>query len=352
MPANDARPGAAEPHRADEADRVLLAQLHAAAGWWAGQRTWRVSSSHTGGGVIEAFEAAVAGRVAPDARALALPSGTAALHTALAAIGVGPGDRVGLPAVNWAASGAVLRALGAVPVPLPVYPGTGLLAADLPWADSNGLTAVIAVHLHGLTCDVSAVRRACPGIPVVEDAARAWAACYPDGAPVGSAADACAFSFGSAKTPSAGELGCLVTRDKACYQEAVRRTQHPTRQLLAALPEPCQDQVMTRVAPVVALLGCYVLHEHAKTVPALRRSAARAAAVLHAAGLTVLTDPSLHVPGTVAVRARRSDVRAALTRAGVAFTAVDGADVTVQPDCPPRLARAIRLTELTIVTCV
>ena len=348
MPA-DPLPALPLPHRAATADRDLLAQVSAAVGWWAGQRTWQVSSSHTGGGVIAALESAVAAAVAPGARALALPSGTAALLAALVAAGVGPGDRVGVPAADWTASGAVLRLLGATAVPLAVSPRTGLLEVNR--IAAAGLTALVAVHLHGLTCDVPALVRAFPGVPVVEDAARAWAARYPDGRPVGSCADVCAFSFGSAKLPGAGELGCLVTRDEDRYRAAVRRTQHPTRQLLAGVPEPSRDQVMTRVAPVAALLGAYLLHEHAEAVPALRAAAARAAAALRAAGLTVLTDPDLHAPGTVAVVASRNETRAALAGADVAVTALDGADVTVHPDYPRRLARALRLGELTVVTC-
>lgn len=346
-------------HRAAVADRGLLAQFSAAIAWWAGQRTWRVSSSHTGGGVIEAFEAAVTAEVSADALALALPSGTMALLAALAALGVGPGDRVGVPAADWTVSGAVLRALGAISVPLPVDPVTGLLdpvLLDPAFLNSaqlagNGLKALIAVHLHGLTCDVPAIRRAVPGVPVVEDAARAWAARYPDGSGIGSAADACAFSFGSAKAPGAGELGCLVTRDLALHRAAVRRTQHPTRQLLAGVPEPCQDQVMTRVAPAAALVGAYVLHEHARAVPALRKAAGTVAGALRAAGLRVLTDPSLHAPGVVAVRAAPHQVLGLLSTAGLEFSAIDSADVTVHPRYPPQQARALRVSELTVISC-
>lgn len=356
------------PQRAAVVDRDLLDQLRGATRWWAAQRTWRVSSSHTGGGVIEALEAAIAAEVAPGAHALALPSGTAAMITALTAVGVRRGDQVGVPAVDWNAS-AVLRAVGATSVPLPVDPATGLLdlsvihrsvndasGANLTDCDAVGpstarLAAVIAVHLHGLTCDLPAIRRALPGVPIVEDAARAWAARYPDGNPVGSKADACAFSFGSAKLPGAGELGCLVTPDLAVYREAVRRTQHPTRQLLEGICEPRQDQVMTRVAPTMALLGGYVLQEHARTIPGLRAAAVRAAVALRAAGMAVLTDPSLHVPGTVAVRAAPPAVRAALTAAGVGFAAVDGTDVTVHSDFSRRLARGFLDGELSVVTC-
>jgi hypothetical protein len=355
MPADQVTPPPPQPspHRADTADRDLLAEVSAAVRWWAAQRTWQVSSSHTGGGVIAALEAAVADAVAPGARALALPSGTAALLTAFAAAGVGPGDRVGVPAADWTASGAALRLLGATAVPLAVDPRTGLLdvAAIAARRPTGRLAAIAAVHLHGLTCDVPALAGAFPCVPVVEDAARAWAARYPGGEPVGSRADVCAFSFGSAKRPGAGELGCLVTRDEDRYRAAVRRTQHPTRQLLAGVPDPSCDEVMSRVAPVAALLGGYVLHEHATAVPALRAAAARAVTALRDAGLTVLTDPALHAPGTVAVLASKDETRAVLRKADVAVTAVDGPDVTVHPGYPGERVRALRLSELTVVTC-
>jgi hypothetical protein len=367
-------PAGPVPQRAAVVDRDLLDQLRRATRWWSAQRTWRVSSSHTGGGVIGALEAAVAAEVAHGAYALALPSGTAAMLAALTAVGVCRGDRVGVPAVDSTASAAVLHALGATPVPLPVDPLTGMLdpsatrlsATELSGTDPSvtdpavcdavcpstaRLAAVIAVHLHGLTCDVPGIRHAIPGVPIVEDAARAWAARYPDGNPVGSGADACAFSFGSAKMPGAGELGCLVTRDLAVYRAAVRHTQHPTRQLLEGIREPCLDQVMTRVAPAAALLGGYVLHEHARTIPGLREAAACATATLRAAGMPVLTDPPLHVPGTVTVHAAPSAVRAVLAAAGVEFATVDGTDVTVYPDYPRRLARSFLDGELSVVTC-
>jgi hypothetical protein len=355
-----AEAGGLAPQRAADVDHELLGQLMRATRWWAEQPTWRVSSSHTGGGVIEALETFVAAEVAPDARALALPSGTAALLTALKAVGVRWGDRVGVPAVDWTASAAVLGALGATPVTLPVDPVTGLLdpsptgssaarAAD--GHTSARLAAVIAVHLHGLTCDVPAIRRALAGVPIVEDAARAWSARYPDGSPVGSGADACAFSFGSAKLPGAGELGCFVARNPVVYRAAVRDTQHPTRQLLEGIREPRQDQVMTRVAPAVALLGGYVLHEHAQTVPALRAAAARAAAALRAAGMAVLTDPFSHVPGTVAVRVASPAVRAVLIAAGAEFCTVDGADVIVHSDFRRGPTHGFNGSELSVVTC-
>src|SRR5207245_2767435 len=118
---------------------------------------------------------------------------------------------------------------------------TGLLGSQ-PRLTSD-LKCVIAVHLHGLTCDVPSLRRAQPGLVIIEDAAQAWAAQYPDGTPVGSAGQTCTFSFGAAKSPSAGELGCLVTRSQDLFRMAVMQTQHPARQLLTGIARPRDDQV-------------------------------------------------------------------------------------------------------------
>ena len=324
-------------HPAAVADRDFVDDVTAAVRWWRAQRTWRVTSSHTGGGVISAFEEAVAQQVGPEAYALALPSGTAALKTALEITGVGPGDQVGVPALDWTATGAVLRALGARAVPLPVVRETGLLdVAEVARRElARDLSAIVAVHLHGLTCDVPALRRARPGLPIIEDAAQAWAACYPDGSPAGSAADACAFSFGAAKSPSAGELGCLVTSTSGLYRNAAALTQHPTRQLLAGVTCPRADQVMTRVAPVAALLGAFVIHRHAARIPALRQAAGYVARALQDAELPVLTDPAKHAPGIIAVSAAPAEVRPLLPRqplpGGLVIGTVDSGDVSFSP---------------------
>jgi len=345
------------PHLAGAADREFIELLSAATAWWATQRTWQVSSSHTGGGVIAAFESAVADSVGSDVRALALPSATAALSIALEILGVGPGDLIGVPAVDWTATGAIAGALGARTMPLPVDPDTGLLDAGQiarHGAVTQDLAAVVVVHLHGLGCDVPALRRALPGLPVIEDAAQAWASHYPDGRPVGSASDACAFSYGAAKSPNAGELGCLVTRTRTLHQAAVARSQHPTRQWLTGIACPRRDQVMTRVAPAAALLGAYVLHQHLKLTPELRQGGRLLAQALAGAGLPVLTDATRHAPGIVAVRAAPEHVRLVLPTVflpeGVTVRVVDLADVEVHPGYSDEATLSALVTGITIIT--
>jgi hypothetical protein len=345
-------------HPARVADQALLHEIRAACDWWETQHIWQVSSSATGGGSIAALEDSVVGRVAPGAVALALPSGTAALTTALrTVVSAAPSYGIGVPALDWTASRAVTRSLGFSTVALPVSPDTGLLDTHRLARDpeiTQGLAAVVVVHLHGLACDVPTLRRALPSLPVVEDAAQAWAARYPDGTPVGSAADFCAFSFGPAKSPSAGELGCLVTRTPGLLQAAVALTQHPVRQLLTGITRPRQDQAMARVAPVAALLGAYAIHRHSTQEAALRQAATHLAATLRHADLHVLTNPELHSPGTIAVRAVPDQVQNALRGTtlggGITITSIDGADLHVHPDAQDRQQLRELAATLTVIT--
>ncbi len=333
--------------------RELIADIADAAAWWATQETWRVSSSHTGGGVIAAFESGVVHAVGQDALALALPNATTALATALRALGICAGATIGVPSLDWNGTAATAHAAGTCTTPLPVAPQSGLLdtayLARYP-ESTKGLAAVIAVHLHGLTCDVTALCDSNPALMIIEDAAQAWGAKYSDGKPVGSAGHACFFSFGATKSPSAGELGCLVTHSARAHQEAVALTQHPTRQLLTGIARPRRDQSMARVAPVVALLGAYAIHRHAAQTARLRQAATLVAAQLSDSGIAVLSDPALHAPGILCVRADVGIAQRALAQLTLGHDAViaevDRADLQVQPDVANghalhELARAI-----------
>jgi len=221
---------------------------------------------------------------------------------------------------------------------------------------TEGLAGVIAVHLNGLTCDVPGLRRALPGLRIVEDAAQAWGARYPDGSAVGLAADACVFSFSAARWPNAGELGCLVTQRTSLHQRAVEMTQHPVRQLLTGTVAPKDDHLMTRVAPVVALMGAYALQRHASQAPLLRRAGSRLATELTLADLDVLSDAAVHAPGVIAVKAHPTRVRAAVREIslgrGVTIASIDHARMHAHPEARVdadlrRLARSI--TTVTIV---
>lgn len=179
---------------------------------------------------IAAFEEEFAGSV--GARfGLATSSCTGALHLALLALGVGPGDEVVVPSTSWVATGAVVRYVGATPVFVDVDYTSWTM---LPEAFSDAITprtrAVVPVHLYGVPADMPAICSIAQnaGIAVVEDAAPAVGASIAN-RPVGSFGAAAAFSFQGAKLLVTGEGGMLVTSDTALRDAAWKQQDHGRR---------------------------------------------------------------------------------------------------------------------------
>ncbi len=158
----------------------------------------------------EEFAAAVGAR-----HAVAVTSCTAAMHLALEALGVGPGDEVIVPTMTFAATGEVVRYLDAKPVLVDVKPDDHNID---PAAVERALTprtkAILGVDFAGLACpldDLLALVR--PGKSyVVEDAAHAFPTEY-RGRTVGTISDITCFSFYATKTLTTGEGGMVTTND-------------------------------------------------------------------------------------------------------------------------------------------
>jgi len=158
------------------------------------------------------FERAVADYVGV-AHAVALPHCTAAIHVALAARGVGPGDEVVVPDATWIASAAPVTYVGATPVFVDVDEETWCLDAEaLRAAITPRTRAVIPVDLYGGLPDWDALRAVAAeaGLFVIEDAAEAIGSVY-RGRQAGSLGDVGTFSFHGSKTLVTGEGGMLVT---------------------------------------------------------------------------------------------------------------------------------------------
>ena len=151
--------------------------------------------------------------------ALAVSSGTAAMHLALLALGVGPGDEVITSPITWPATANVVEHTGATPVFCDVREDDLNLDPSLLAASVNERTkAILPVHLAGQPCDLDPIHAL--GIPVVEDAAHAFESRY-RGHKVGGLSDATCFSLYATKNVAAGEGGLVVTnRDDVA--EAVR----------------------------------------------------------------------------------------------------------------------------------
>lgn len=147
--------------------------------------------------------------------AIAVNSGTSALHLALESIGVKKGDEVIVPSLTFCASVQVITALGAKPVFCEVSPND--LCIDVKDAQtkiSSKTKAIIPVHYCGIACQMDALLRIKNeyGIRIVEDAAHAFGTCYKDKF-LGSFGDICCFSFDPIKNITCGEGGAIIVHD-------------------------------------------------------------------------------------------------------------------------------------------
>ncbi|MEU4692548.1 aminotransferase class I/II-fold pyridoxal phosphate-dependent enzyme [Actinoplanes sp. NPDC023714] len=176
---------------------------------------------------LDAFEEQVAAAVGVR-HAVALASGTAALHLALIGAGVRRGDTVLVPSFTFAASANAVTYLGARPVFVDSTPASwnvdpALIAEELrARAERGGLPrAVIAVDMYGQCADYEPLLTACDryGVPLIEDAAEALGATY-QGRPAGSFGLAGVLSFNGNKIITTGGGGMLVTDDGRMAKQA------------------------------------------------------------------------------------------------------------------------------------
>ncbi|MET7879551.1 DegT/DnrJ/EryC1/StrS family aminotransferase [Micromonospora profundi] len=168
------------------------------------------------GPYLQRFEEQFAARCGA-ATAVATGNGTVALHLALAAAGIGPGDEVIVPALTYVATANAVVYCGARPVFVDVSPESWCIDVDqVASAVGPRTRAVIAVDLYGHPADYSALRALCErhGLLLVSDAAESFGALL-DGRPTGDLADVTTFSFFGNKVITAGEGGCVTTSDPA-----------------------------------------------------------------------------------------------------------------------------------------
>jgi dTDP-4-amino-4,6-dideoxygalactose transaminase len=191
----------------------------------------------TMGPKVAEFEASIAEAVG-TAYAAAVSSGTAALHLALLALEIGPGDEVIVPAYTFPATANVVELCGARAVLVDVDPDTfNLDVAAVAAAVSSRTRAVMAVHLFGRPVEWEALQTAVPQeVALVEDAAGALGASY-RGTPCGALGVAACLSFHPRKIVTTGEGGA-VTTDEAALDAAVRRLRHHGWATLGDMPAP------------------------------------------------------------------------------------------------------------------
>lgn len=152
--------------------------------------------------------------------AVAINNGTAALHAALLAANIGPGDEVIVPAFTFVATATAVAMCGAKPVFADVDEKTFTIS---PTQVAERITprtrAVIGVHLFGQPCDIEALQEICESksLKFIEDAAQAHGALY-KGERTGSFGYCACFSFYATKNMITGEGGMVTTSDKAANE--------------------------------------------------------------------------------------------------------------------------------------
>jgi dTDP-4-amino-4,6-dideoxygalactose transaminase len=154
--------------------------------------------------------------------AVAVSSGTGALHTALSALGVGPGQEVLIPAYLWVAVAAAVVNLGAIPVLIDIDDTFCLDPSAVERQITPKTTGMILVHMSGAPGDVKALRAIAQerGLFLLEDCAQCAGGSV-DGEKVGSFGDMATFSFQNNKNMTSGEGGCVVTNDQRLYRRAL-----------------------------------------------------------------------------------------------------------------------------------
>ena len=168
----------------------------------------------TAGPFVPEFEERFARYLGAPA-AVAVQSGTAALHVALAEIGIGPGDEVIVPALSFVASVNPVLYAGATPVLVDVDPETWTLdMAKVRKALTPRTKAVIPVHIYGNPCDMDALMEICEqrNILIVEDATESLGGTW-RGKPTGTLGEFGCFSFNGNKLITTGGGGMVIARD-------------------------------------------------------------------------------------------------------------------------------------------
>ena len=154
--------------------------------------------------------------------ALAVNSGTAALHCAVAGVGVETGDEVIVPAFTFIASAMAVLHHNAIPVFVDIDPKNYLIDPAAIEAKITPRTkAIMPVHIYGLPCDMDEINAIAKkhGLKVIEDAAQAYGPTY-KGKKAGNLGDAACFAMTTTKHLMTGEGGLFTTNDEEIYRRA------------------------------------------------------------------------------------------------------------------------------------
>lgn len=207
------------------------------------------------GKFVTAFEEQFSNYIGTE-YAIAVSNGTVALHLALVALGIGPGDEVIVPTLTYIASVNAIAYTGATPVFVDSLKSTWQIdPQDVERKITSKTRAIMVVHLYGHPCDMDSLCEFARknNLFLIEDCAEAFGSKY-KGKHVGSFGDISTFSFYGNKTITTGEGGMVVTNDETLYD----RAQHLRGQGLAKHRQYWHDIIgynyrMTNICAAIGL---------------------------------------------------------------------------------------------------
>ncbi|MCW3996691.1 MAG: DegT/DnrJ/EryC1/StrS family aminotransferase [Candidatus Bathyarchaeota archaeon] len=218
--------------------------------------------------------------------AIAMNTGTAALHAAIAAVGIKQGDEVILPSFTFVATAEAVVLAGATPVFADIDPDTyNLSPASVKKALTNRTKAILPVDLYGFSADMKPLREIAQnhGIAVLEDAAQAHGTTY-EGKPAGAFSDAACWSLYASKNMTTGEGG-MVTTDNDQIAETLRMVRtHGEKAKYASL----MLGTNYRMSELQAAIGIIQLHKLPSFVAKRRQNAQQLTSILQQSNKLVL----------------------------------------------------------------
>lgn len=268
-----------------------------------------------GGPVTRELEERFAAEVSQTREAIAVSNGTAALHVALLAHDVGPGDEVITTPYTFQATANMILATGARPVFVDIGQDANIDVSLIEAAISPRTKAIMPVYLYGRIADANAIEDIASrhGLAVVEDAAQAHGSAL-GGRPAGSFGTGC-FSFYATKNLMSGEGGMISTNDASLAARMRRLRSHGESERYHST-ELGFNYRMTDIASAIAL-------EQLKKLPRMNEARRRNAAYYteHLRGVTLPpepVEPGACVWNLYTIRAEgRDELMAALLEAGI-----------------------------------
>lgn len=222
------------------------------------------------GPVVTRFEEAFA-KFAGARHAIAVNTGTSALHLAIAGAGIKQGDEVILPSFTFVSTAEVIAIAGAKPVLVDIEPETYTISVKKVEKTLTKKTkAVMPVDLYGLPADMQPIKDIADkhGLTIIEDSAQAHGASY-KGRPPGSFADAACWSFYASKNMTTGEGGMITTNNEELAEKMRFMRSHGEKEKYKSLMLGHNY----RMPEIQAAIGCMQLKKLPKFLAKRRENA-------------------------------------------------------------------------------